>query len=67
MIIYEKRGTFRFRDSARHVHKFPTLQDAIDAGGIEDIPEVAVSGVPYKVKQSEIKLAAKVAEDLGDK
>lgn len=65
MIIYEKRGRFIFKNKEGRDCKFNTLQEAIDAGGTE--PRVAVSGVPYKVNTSNIKLPAYSAEDLGDK
>ena len=56
--IYEKRGTFRFRDETGKLKKFNTLEDAIEAGGVEEdsTPQVNVSGVPYKVDSSDVKV-----------
>ena len=52
--ITKKRGKYCFRDEAGILHKFFTLEEAIEAGGVEE--KVAVSGVPYKVSSSELNL-----------
>ena len=52
--IYEKRGRYCFRDLEGKLLKFSTLEEAIEAGGVEE--KVAVSGVPYKVSSSDISV-----------
>ena len=56
--IYEKRGTFRFRDETGKLKKFNTLEDAIEAGGVEEdsTPQVNVSGVPYTVDADSVNI-----------
>lgn len=53
MEIFEKRGRWCFIGSDGLIKKFKTKDAALAAGG--KLPEVSVSGVPYKVP----------AEDLG--
>ena len=52
--IYERRGRYCFRDVEGQLYKFNTLEEAIEAGGVEE--KVAVSGVPYKVNSSDVKV-----------
>ena len=52
--ITKKRGKYCFRDEAGILHKFFTLEEAIEAGGVEK--KVAVSGVPYKVNSSDVSV-----------
>ena len=52
--IYEKRGRYCFIDGGGQLWKFRTLEEAIEAGGVEE--KVAVSGVPYKVNSSDVKV-----------
>jgi hypothetical protein len=66
MIIYEKRGTFRFRDENKQQHKFATLEEAVDAGGIAPDEEVQVSGVPYKVPAKNINQGFIAEDDEGE-
>jgi len=67
MKIYFKRGTYRFRDADKTQHKFATLQEAVDAGGIDETSEVKVSGIPYRVSSSKLNLATDSVEETGDK
>ena len=51
--IFEKRGRYCFYGK-EGIKKFLTLEEAIEAGGVEE--KVAVSGVPYKVNSSDVKV-----------
>ena len=51
--IFEKRGRYCFFDE-EGIKKFLTLEEAIEAGGVEE--KVAVSGVPYKVSSSNVNV-----------
>ena len=63
MIIFEKRGSFRFIENGR-TRKFATLNEAVKAGGIAPDEQVQVSGVPYKVSASSIASAVDDAADV---
>ena len=65
--IYEKRGTFRFRDENKTQHKFATLEEAIAAGGTPSDEQVQVSGVPYTVSASSLSSAVDDAADVMSK
>ena len=52
--IFEKRGRYCFYGADGTLKKFLTLEDAKTAGGVEE--KVAVSGVPYKVDSSDVKV-----------
>lgn len=52
--IFEKRGRYCFYEADESLRKFLTLEDAKTAGGVEE--EVSVSGVPYKVDSSDVKV-----------
>ena len=66
MIIEEKRGTFRFRDENKQQHKFATLEEAVDAGGIAPDEQVQVSGVPYTVPAKDLNQALIDKDDEGE-
>ena len=51
--IFEKRGRYCFNDEG-NLLKFSTLEEAIEAGGVEE--KVSVSGVPYKVNSADVKV-----------
>ena len=52
--IFEKRGKYCFYNSDNRLKKFKTLEEAIKAGGVQE--KVSVSGVPYKVDSSDVKV-----------
>lgn len=60
--IFEKRGKYCFYNSDNRLKKFETLEEAIEAGGVEK--KVSVSGVPYKVPTSSIASAVDDAADV---
>ena len=66
MIIYEKRGTFRFRDENKQQYKFATLEEAVEAGGVSPNEEVQVSGVPYKVPAQDLNQALIADDEEGE-
>jgi len=57
MTIFEKRGRFCFINAEGTIQKFKTVDEAVDAGGQKE--KVAVSGVPYKVDSSDVKVGTK--------
>jgi len=54
MTIFEKRGRFCFFGTDGIIKKFRTLEAAIEAGGEQE--KVALSGVPYKVDSTDVKV-----------
>ena len=60
--IFEKRGKYCFYNSDNRLKKFETLEEAIEAGGVQK--KVSVSGVPYKVPASSIASAVDDAADV---
>ena len=60
--IFEKRGKYCFYNSDSRLKKFKTLEEAIEAGGVEK--KVSVSGVPYKVPASSVASAVDDAADV---
>ena len=65
MIITFKREKYRFRDNTGKLHKFATLKEAVEAGGIAPDEQIQVSGVPYTVPAKDVELPSAV-DDAAD-